>query len=145
VGEGEVGEAFGGSASTDVIQQEDDVFIRLGDPPTPVPEPFAALLLELAGNRENMTTATNPNTRWLFPGQRGGQPLNVGTVLDDLRLLGFSTATARSSALRHLVLQAPAPVIARSLGFHDQTTSRISTEAGKTWNQYAPGDHRQSP
>jgi integrase len=129
----------------DVIQQEDDVFIRLGDPPTPVPEPFAALLLELADNRENMTTATNPNARWLFPGQRGGQPLNVGTVLDDLRLLGFSTATARSSALRHLVLQAPAPVIARSLGFHDQTTSRISTEAGKTWNQYAPGDHRQSP
>jgi hypothetical protein len=129
----------------DVIRQNGEVLIRLGDPPAPVPEPFAALLLELAGNRENMTTATNPGARWLFPGQRAGQPLNVGTVLEELRQLGFSTATARPSALRHLVLQAPAPVIARTLGFHDQTTSRISIDAGKTWNQYAPGDHTQSP
>lgn len=129
----------------DVIRQDGEVLIRLGDPPAPVPEPFAALLLELAGNRENMTTATNPGARWLFPGQRAGQPLNAGTILEELRQLGFSTATARPSALRYLVLQAPAPVIARTLGFHDQTTSRISIDAGKTWNQYAPGDHTQSP
>lgn len=61
----------------DVIRQDGQVLIRLGHPPAPVPEPFAALLLELAGNRENMTTATNPSARWLFPGQRAGQQLNV--------------------------------------------------------------------
>jgi hypothetical protein len=51
-----------------------------------VPEPFAALLLRLAANRENMTTATNPTARWLFPGQRAGQPLNAGTLREELRL-----------------------------------------------------------
>ncbi|MCX5174601.1 hypothetical protein [Streptomyces virginiae] len=42
---------------------------------------------------------------------------------------------------RHLVLQAPAPVIARALGYHDKTTVHLVTEAGGTWNRYAPGDH----
>jgi hypothetical protein len=78
----------------DVIRQDGEVLIRLGDPPAPVPGPFAALLLELASNRENMTTATNPSARWLFPGRRAGQPLNVGTILEELRQLGFSTTRA---------------------------------------------------
>ena len=122
----------------DVIQQDSQVLIRLGDPPAPVPEPFAALLLELAGNQPAST-----RTRWLFPGQNAGQPLAAGTMLVHLRRLGFPTGPARLSALRQLVLQAPAPVIARSLGYHDNTTTRIAVEAGKTWNQYAPGDHAQ--
>jgi hypothetical protein len=127
----------------DVIQHDGAVLIRLGDPPVPVPEPFAALLLELTGSRQGMTTAATPRTRWLFPGQRAGQPLNAGTMLDHLRTLGFLTGTARPAALRQLVLQAPAPVIARSLGFHDKTTTRLAAEAGGTWNRYAPGDHEQ--
>ena len=126
----------------DVIQQDSQVLIRLGDPPAPVPEPFAALLLELAGHQPGITTASTP-TRWLFPGQSAGQPLAAGTMLAHLRTLGFLTGPARLSALRQLVLQAPAPVIARSLGYHDNTTTRIAAEAGKTWNQYAPGDHAQ--
>jgi integrase len=125
----------------DIIRQDGQVLIRLGDPPAPVPEPFAALLLQLAANRENMTAATNPTARWLFPGRRAGQPLNVGTRWEELRQLGFSTATTRPSALRQLVLQAPAPVIARSLGFHDKTTTRVAAEAGGTWKHYATGDH----
>ncbi|WP_216858177.1 hypothetical protein [Actinomadura verrucosospora] len=51
------------------------------------------------------------------------------------------TGEARPAALRQLVLQAPAPVIARSLGFHDNSTTRIAAEAGGSWNRYAPGDH----
>nr|WP_240808188.1 hypothetical protein [Actinomadura geliboluensis] len=53
----------------------------------------------------------------------------------------FSEAVvARPAALRQLVLQAPAPVIARSLGFHDKSTTRIAAEAGGTWNRYTPSD-----
>jgi hypothetical protein len=33
----------------DVIQEDGQVAIRLGDPPAPVPEPFASLLLSLMG------------------------------------------------------------------------------------------------
>ncbi|MEV5753162.1 hypothetical protein AB0L00_35545 [Actinoallomurus sp. NPDC052308] len=111
----------------DVLRQDDGIFLRLGDPPTPVPEPFATLLAELIDHRPNMNTATNPHTRWLFPSRRAAQPLNTGTMLQRLRDHGFPTQTARTSALRQLVLQAPTPVIAESLGFHHQTTTRVAT------------------
>jgi hypothetical protein len=58
-----------------------------------------------------------------------------------LRLAGFLTGIARPAALRQLVLQAPAPVITRALGFHDTTTTRVAADAGGTWNRYAPNDH----
>lgn len=54
----------------DVIQDHDQVLIRLGDSPSPVPQPFAALLLDYAAHRANMHTATNPGSTWLFPGRR---------------------------------------------------------------------------
>ena len=41
----------------------------------------------------------------------------------------------RTSAIRHLVLQAPAPVIAKALGYHDKTATRFVTEAGGSRNQ----------
>jgi hypothetical protein len=39
------------------------------------------------------------------------------------------------------VLQASVPVVARMLDFRDRHTTRILTEAGGSWNRYAPGDH----
>jgi hypothetical protein len=117
------------------------VLIRLGDPPTPVPEPFAALLLQAAARRGNMTTAANPAARWLFPSRQAGQPLNPNTLGALIRDLGVPTVTARTAALRQLVLQAPVPVVAQSLGFHQITTHRAVVEAGGTWSRYAPGDH----
>lgn len=62
-------------ALEDIINDDGQVFIRLGSPPTPVPEPLGAMLTELAANRVNMNTAVNPDCQWLFPGQRVGQPL----------------------------------------------------------------------
>src|SRR6266487_1325373 len=56
----------------DIACDDGEVTIRLGDPPAPVPEPFASLLLRHAGQRLNLTTATNAGARWLFPGRRGG-------------------------------------------------------------------------
>lgn len=48
--------------TTDDIQQEgDQVLLRLGEPPVPVPEPFAVLLLQLAAQRDNMNSAANPS------------------------------------------------------------------------------------
>jgi hypothetical protein len=48
--------------------------------------------------------------------------------------------TARISALRQLVLQVPAPVIAGALGFHHTTTTRQHVKAAGPWSQYAGGD-----
>jgi hypothetical protein len=73
-------------------------------------------------------------------GRRPSQPLNPGTLRDALRKLGLPAEKGRTSAIRRLVLQAPAPVIAQALGYHDKSTTRIATEAGAPWKNYAPGD-----
>ncbi|WP_329538086.1 hypothetical protein OG568_58535 (plasmid) [Streptomyces sp. NBC_01450] len=57
-----------------------------------------------------------------------------------LRENGLPPQRGRTSAVRRLVLQAPAPVIAKALGYHDKTTTRLVTKAGGAWNRYAPGD-----
>jgi hypothetical protein len=44
---------------------------------------------------------------------------------------------ARTSALRDLVIQAPAPVVADAPGFHQTTATRQFTAAGGTWSRYA--------
>ncbi|MEU8837453.1 hypothetical protein [Streptomyces sp900116325] len=45
--------------------------------------------------------------------------------------MGFThTRQGHTSAIRQLVLQAPAPVIAQALGYHDKSTTRIATAAG---------------
>lgn len=57
-----------------------------------------------------------------------------------LRHLGFPIQRGRTAANRHLVLQAPASMMARRLGFNDDTTARLAEEAGEIWRYYAPGD-----
>ncbi|MET7703536.1 hypothetical protein [Streptomyces sp. NPDC005485] len=49
----------------------------------------------------------------------------------------------RRSASSAVVLQDPAPVVARMLGYDDDTTARLAEEAGGTWRHDAPGDHSQ--
>jgi integrase len=129
----------------DIRCDDGEVTIRLGDPPAPVPGPFAGLLIRYAGQRLNLTTATNAGARWLFPGRRGGQPMNPETIERRLRRAGIPALAGRTAALRHLVLQAPAPVIATMLGYKHQQAARVAAEAGSPWSRYAPEDHDQPP
>jgi hypothetical protein len=126
----------------DIIIDGDHVLLRLGEPPSPVPEPFAALLLALRDSRTNMRTATNPNSPWLFPGRRAGQPLRPAGLATTLRELGVPTRLGRTAALRQLVLQTPAPVVASMLGFHHSHTARLLADSGATWSRYAPDDQQ---
>ena len=121
------------------------VFIRFGEPPTPVPEPFATLLLQATTQRDNLQTATNPGARWLFPGRRAGQPLHASHLSQLVRDLGIPALAGRTAALRQLVLQVPAPVVAQALGYHHSTTTRVASEAGTPWSRYASGDHSRWP
>ena len=65
----------------DVIHDGDQDLLRIGEPPTPVPGLVADPLLSWIGNRDNMNTATNRNSPWLFgvpvrsvsPAPNGGQ------------------------------------------------------------------------
>ena len=114
----------------DVIRDGDQVLLRLGEPPSPVPAPFAQLLLIWIDERDNMNTATNPDSRWLFPGRRAGQPMHPESLAGLINKLGVPTRTGRTAAIRQHVLEMPAPVVADALSYHPVTTAKIATHAG---------------
>lgn len=128
--------------TNDVVVDHDSVRIRLGNPPAPAPEPLASLLRDLLAQRTSLQ-APNAETNWLFPGRQPGHPLCARSLAGRLRHHDIAVQAGRTSALRHLVLQAPAPVVASMLGYHDKHTTRVLTEAGGTWNRYAGGEHSQ--
>lgn len=127
----------------DIICDGDQVLLRLGDPPSPVPDPVAALLLEYVGQRGNMATATNHASHWLFPGRCAGQPLRSDTLSALLvHDLGVPATAGRTAAIRQHVLDLPAPIVATALGYHHNTTTRHTAEAGTTWSNYTPGGRK---
>ncbi|MET9595644.1 hypothetical protein ABZY45_32670 [Streptomyces sp. NPDC006516] len=125
----------------DITDDETTVAVRLGDPPSPLPEPVADLMRAYIQARQHLPYASSRSSQWLFPGRQPGQPMNPVSLQVHLRKIGVPPQRGRSSGIRQLVLQAPAPVIARALGYHDKTATRLVTEAGGTWSRYAPGDH----
>lgn len=50
--------------------RDGETVLLLGEPASPVPAPVADLMLEHIADRDNMNTATDPASRWLFPGRR---------------------------------------------------------------------------
>jgi hypothetical protein len=130
----------------DIIRDADQVMLRLGEPATPLPQPFADVLLRHVANRSNLTTATNPASTLLFPGRRAGQPMHTTSLRLRLRTLGIPNLDGRTATIRHLLLQAPAPVVAAMLGYNSATIDAIAAAAGATWKTYAPGEHtRRTP
>ncbi|GAA1498313.1 hypothetical protein [Paeniglutamicibacter kerguelensis] len=113
----------------DVLHDGDHTLLRLGEPPTPVPEPLAGLLRAYLEDRPNMTTAASPASRWLFRGRRAGQPVDPGSIRDLPQEIGVPAQSGRTAAIRQLVLQMP-PVAAQGLGYHHTSTTKIAAEAG---------------
>ncbi|MFE1472134.1 hypothetical protein [Nocardiopsis dassonvillei] len=85
----------------------------------------------------------NRDASWLFPGLRAERPMHPHSLAELIRCISIPGTAVRTSALRQLVLQAPAPVIAQALGFHSKITTRVVAQAEGTWNRYAPSDHTQ--
>jgi hypothetical protein len=113
----------------------DEPHIHLGEPASPLPAPIAALVHQLIADNQRR----GHRDHWLFPGRVPGQPIAYRTLHAALRELGFPLKQARVSALRELVQQAPAPVVADALGYHHTTTTRQSNHAGTNWNRYPTG------
>jgi hypothetical protein len=127
----------------DVFIAEDsgEVSIRLGEPPSPVPEPFAAILTDYLNTRPRRTSSTDPTNSFLFPGRRAAQPMHTTSLRLRLRNLGLPSLDARTAAIRGLIRDAPPFVVARMLGYHPNTAERLAIEAGVSWQRYASGDH----
>jgi hypothetical protein len=128
----------------DVSYNRDQCTLRLGDPPTPVPEPLASLLQAHIDQRPTLTAANNPGSRWLFPGHRPNQPIHVTTLRDLIRKAGVPVVRSRVVAIRQLLLTMPPPVVAEALGYHQVSATHIANQTGATWSGYAAGDHTQS-
>ena len=128
----------------DVSRDADQCTLRLGDPPTPVLEPIASLLHAYIDERTTPTTASNPESCWLFPGCRPNQPIHVKTLRDLIRQAGVPVGRGRVAAIRQLLLTMPAPVVAEALGYHQVSATRIANQTGSTWSGYAAGDHTDS-
>lgn len=84
----------------DLTRDGDQVMLRLGEPPSPVPAPVAELLLAWIAQRDNMNTATNPDSRWLFPGRRAGQPMHSRSLGMLVTELGVPITIGRTAANR---------------------------------------------
>jgi hypothetical protein len=91
-----------------------------------------------------MNTATNPDSRWLFPGRRAGQPMHPESLASVVNKLGLPTRTARTAAIRQHLLDMPAPLVADALGYHPVTAAKIASHTGASWSRYAAGDHTRT-
>lgn len=123
--------------STDVILTPDALCLSLGEAePVPVPEPFAALLRKHLEARPNLQTGTGTDSQWLFPGYRPGQHLHPNTLMARLRGLGINLTAARNAALRGLVAEVPAPLVADMLGYSYEVTQKHAAAAAEPWSRY---------
>jgi integrase len=122
---------------SDVEVDADDVKLRLGAGVVPIPQPFAAMVIELLAGRPNLNTATNPTSPFLFPGRSADNHLRPATLRKAAIQMGIDLMGARSGALRQLVLECPPPVVAEALGYSYQAIDRHAQLAGSPWSSYA--------
>jgi hypothetical protein len=111
--------------------------VRLPGGTVPIPHPFGTVFTELVTGRPNMNTATNHNSRWLFPGRRADQPMTPNALRRVGINMGIDLTPAKRSALRQLVVDAPPPVVAEMLGYSYQTVDRHAHQAGSPYLRYA--------
>ena len=123
--------------STAISQADGETRIALGKAPIPVPEPFASQLNYHRHNRPNLRTAGGAaGSPWLFPSSRPGRHLDPQAIMQRLRWLGIDLLGSRNTALRELVSEIPALLVAEMLGYSDQVTQKHAAEAGNTWARY---------
>jgi hypothetical protein len=109
--------------------------LRISDDLVPVPAPLAALIGRLAEQRRNVTGAGHPDSDWLFPGGRAGQPIEPDQLALRLNRLGVTRA-ARTAALDALLATVPAPVLAKLLDRKPWRVAERSKLLATDWRNY---------
>jgi hypothetical protein len=120
------------------------VQLRLGSAATLLPEPLAALVLDLVATRRPYTVIGQPDrTPWLFPGQRPAQHISADRLGQRLAALGIRPGRARSTALFALATELPAAILARMLGIHIKVAVAWQQAASADWTTYAAAVSRR--
>jgi hypothetical protein len=123
--------------TTDTSCADGATRVKLGADWLDVPEPVAALLRRHLRDRANMTTAANPASPWLFPGQLAGEHRSYRRLVRVLYQLGIPARATWLAAWRELVRQAPPAVLAGALGVSPGTAMRHALLGGADWSAYA--------
>jgi len=114
------------------------VRLRLGREPIVLPEPLAALVLQLVASRHGHGALGDQGTSsWLFPGGQPGRPLSAYQLGERLRQLGLRPGQARSTALFQLATELPAALLARMLGIHITVAVAWQRASSGDWTGYA--------
>lgn len=121
-----------------IESNRDVVRLRLGARPIVLPDPLAALVLDLSASRRGHAALGDQGTSpWLFPGGQPGRPISASRLAERLQQLGIYAGTARSTALMQLATELPAAVIARMLGIHIKVAVEWQRAASGDWTGYA--------
>jgi hypothetical protein len=112
----------------------------------PLPEPLAALVLDLIARRRGHAALGDQGASpWLFPGGRPGQPISAYQLAERLRQLGLHPAQSRTTALFGLATELPAAVLARLLGIHIKVAVAWQRASAGDWTTYAADYSRRKP
>ncbi|WP_222266948.1 hypothetical protein [Modestobacter marinus] len=133
-----------GLRTSDVVVTPDGLRLTLGIEPVDVPEPFATLLRQHLTNRPNLRTGNHGDSPWLFPSTRAGRHLHPNSLMDRLRDLGISLLGARNAALRGLVAEVPAPLVAEMLGYSYQVMDKHAAATATPYARYVALPSRRS-
>ncbi|WP_214467096.1 Fis family transcriptional regulator [Microbacterium flavescens] len=120
---------------SDVTITRESVTIRLAGMSLPIPSPFDDLWRQLRQTPRHQQTAAHPNSTWIFPGQKPGQPVNPDHLANRLRQ-HLQVRAARLGALNELTKLAPVTIAAEALGYATTTLERHSVDSGATYARY---------
>jgi hypothetical protein len=115
---------------------DDGLSVRISDDLVPIPAPLARFVGQLMERRRNVTGAGHPDSEWLFPGGRAGQPVEPDQLALRLNRLGVTRA-ARTAALDALLATVPAPVLAKLLDRKPWRVAERTKLLGTDWRNYA--------
>jgi len=125
------------SMRLDQLHEADDrITIRFGTDQLQIPEPFATIVRAHLRNLPNLNTSAHRDNEWLFPGSQPGQHIHQSTLMNLLRDAGIDLRGAKNAALRELVLQMPAPIVADSLNYSYTVTELHRRSAGAHFTDY---------
>ncbi|WP_052207309.1 hypothetical protein [Sinomonas humi] len=115
---------------------EDTILVSFSGDRLEIPPPFDGVVRAHLDALPNANTSSHRGQAWLFPGAQPGQHMHQTSIMDRLRELGIDLLGARNAALRALVLEMPAPVVAGAFDYSYTVTDRHRRDAGATFTDY---------
>jgi hypothetical protein len=129
-----------------IEHRDNTVTLSLGREPIVLPEPLAALVLQLLATRRGHAVLGDQGTSpWLFPGAQPGRPISAHQLGERLRQLGLHPGQARSTAMFQLATELPAALLARMLGIHIAVAVAWQRASSSDWTTYAADVSRRKP